>query len=286
MEFITKINDMKQYSRKARKEDKTIGFVPTMGALHDGHMSLVKAAREECDVVVMSIFVNPAQFGPKEDFDKYPRDIEKDKKVAEEGGVDCIFAPIVEDMYPDGYATYIEPDGQIVRVLCGKSRPGHFRGVDTVVAKLFNIVSPGKSYFGQKDAQQAVIIKQMVKDLNMDTEVRVMPIVRESDGLAVSSRNNYLSEEERHQALGLYHSLKQAEQFVSDGECFASRLKQEMEKVLLEGKDVWVDYIEIVDARTLEPVDVLKDETLIAIAAFVGNTRLIDNTIISLKSEA
>jgi len=280
MRIITNIDDMKAYSREAKSQGKSIGLVPTMGFLHEGHMSLVRAAGEECDVVVLSIFVNPVQFGPGEDYEKYPRDMERDKKIAEETGVDHIFAPGVDEMYPDGYATYIEPEGHMASILCGKSRPGHFKGVDTVVAKLFNIVSPDKSYFGQKDAQQAVIIRQMVKDLNMNTEIRVMPIVREDDGLAASSRNAYLTGDERRQALGLYRSLKEAERLVSGGERSAGKLKKEMEKILLEGKDVRVDYIEAVDARTLKEVDLLKGETLIAVAAVVGNTKLIDNTVV------
>lgn len=282
MRVITKIDDMKRYSREARKEGKSIGLVPTMGFLHEGHMSLVRAAGEECDVVVLSIFVNPVQFGPDEDYKKYPRDMERDKKIAEETGVDRIFAPGVDEMYPDGYATYVEPEGHMASILCGKSRPGHFKGVDTVVAKLFNIVSPGKSYFGQKDAQQAVIIRQMVKDLNMNTEIRVMPIVREDDGLAASSRNAYLTGDERRQALRLYNSLKKAEKLVAEGELLAGKIKKEIEKVLVEGEDIRIDYIEVVDAETLEPVENVRDNALVAVAAFVGNTRLIDNTVVRI----
>jgi pantoate--beta-alanine ligase len=277
---MTRIQDMREYSLKAREEGKTIGFVPTMGALHDGHISLVNAARRECDRVVMSIFVNPTQFGPGEDFEKYPRDMERDKAVAEKAGVDCIFAPGAGEMYPEGYGTFVEVSGSMADALCGRSRPGHFRGVTTVVAKLFNIVEPDKSYFGQKDAQQAALIKKMVKDLNISTEIRVMPIVREKDGLALRSRNAYLSEDERRQALGLHRSLNKAEENVAGGERSASALKKEMENILSRGNDVRIDYIEIVDAETLEPVAEIKNEALIAIAAFVGATRLIDNTIV------
>jgi pantoate--beta-alanine ligase len=283
MRVITKIKEMKEYSRKVREEGKAIGFVPTMGALHEGHMSLVKAARKECDIVVMSIFVNPAQFGPGEDYEKYPRETESDIEKAKEGGVDCIFAPAAEEMYPGGYISYVELDGPMTEVLCGKSRPEHFKGVSTVVAKLFNIMSPHKSYFGQKDAQQAAIIKKMVKDLNMDTEVVVMPIIRERDGLAMSSRNSYLSGDERHQALGIYRSLKQAEQFFASGERDPDKIKNGIKKILLGEKDVKIDYVEIVDDETLQPLDLLRDGALIAVAAFVGSTRLIDNIVLGGK---
>jgi pantoate--beta-alanine ligase len=280
MKVITRIQEMKEYSREARREGETIGFVPTMGALHDGHVSLINAAGKECGRVVISIFVNPAQFGPGEDFEKYPRDMERDKRIAEKAGVDCIFAPETGEMYPEGYGTFVEVPGSMSDVLCGRSRPGHFRGVTTVVAKLFNIVEPDKSYFGQKDAQQAAIIKKMAEDLNMSTEIRVMPIVRGKDGLALSSRNAYLSEDEKRQALGLYRSLNRAEEAVTGGELSANVLKGEMENVLSLGEDVRIDYIEIVDAETLEPVTEIKKRTLIAIAAFVGSTRLIDNIIV------
>lgn len=252
-----------------------------MGYLHDGHLSLARAAREECDIVVMSIFVNPAQFGPGEDLDKYPRDMERDRRLAAEEGVDVIFAPSAEEMYPGGYATYVEVSGALTETFCGGSRPGHFRGVATVVAKLLNIVAPDKSYFGQKDAQQALVIKRMAGDLNMPGEIRIVPIVREPDGLALSSRNTYLSEDERRQAPGIFRSLKRAEELASAGELSAARIKEEIRKILRQGRDIRIDYIEIVDADTLEPVETVKGNTLVAIAAFVGKTRLIDNVVIS-----
>jgi pantoate--beta-alanine ligase len=283
MQIITRIEEMKQYSRRAWQNGKTIGFVPTMGYLHDGHMSLISAARKECDVVVVSIFVNPAQFGPGEDFDKYPRDMERDSKIAEEAGADCIFNPETEAMYPGGCITYIEVKGLLAEGLCARSRPGHFRGVATIVAKLFNIVMPDKSYFGQKDAQQAAIIRKMVQDLNMDTEICIMPIVREEDDLAMSSRNTYLSEKERHQALGIYHSLDKAQELVSRGTRSVDEIKKEMKGILLEGDKVRVDYIEAVDAVTFQPLEKVKDNTLIAVAAFVGDTRLIDNIVIRIQ---
>jgi pantoate--beta-alanine ligase len=251
-----------------------------MGYLHDGHMSLVRTAKDECDVVIMSIFVNPTQFGQGEDIDKYPRDMERDKRFAAKEGVDVIFAPTVNEMYPDGNTAYVEVAGTLTETMCGNSRPGHFRGVTTVVAKLFDIVVPDRSYFGQKDAQQAVVVKRMVRDLDMPVAIRVMPIVREKDGLAMSSRNARLSADERRQALGLFRSLKQAEEMAARGELSTVRIIEEMTKILREGNDVRIDYIEIVDADELTPLETVKDNTLVAIAAFVGNTRLIDNVVI------
>ncbi|MFH1552320.1 MAG: pantoate--beta-alanine ligase [Candidatus Omnitrophota bacterium] len=280
MQFITTLEAMRDYSRRARAEGKTIGFVPTMGYLHDGHMSLARAARKECDTVVMSIFVNPTQFVPGEDFDRYPRDMERDRRLAEEAGVDVVFAPSVDAMYPDGYATHIETTGALTQTLCGSSRPGHFKGVTTVVAKLFDITCPDKSYFGQKDAQQAVVVKRMTRDLNMPVEIRVMPIVRETDGLAMSSRNTYLSGDQRRQAQALSRSLKKSEDMIAGGEFSAGRIKEGIVKILQEEKDIKIDYVAVVDADRLTELETVRDNTLIAIAAFVGQTRLIDNTVI------
>jgi len=280
MRVITTVEEMRDHSSMARKTGKTIGFVPTMGYLHDGHMSLVRAAKDECDVVIMSIFVNPTQFGQSEDIDKYPRDMEWDKRFAAKEGVDVIFAPTISGMYPDGNTAYVEVTGTLTETMCGNSRPGHFRGVTTVVAKLFDIVVPDKSYFGQKDAQQAVVVKRMVRDLDIPVAIRVMPIVREADGLAMSSRNARLSADERRQALGLFRSLKQVEEMAARGELSTVRIIEEMTKILGEGKDVRIDYIEIVDADELTPLETVKDNTLVAIAVFVGNTRLIDNVVI------
>jgi len=280
MQIITNINEMTKYSRKAKQEGKTIGFVPTMGFLHEGHLSLVRAARKECDVLVMSNFVNPTQFCPGEDLDKYPVDKEKDRRLAEKEGVDVIFEPLADDIYGAGYSTYVNVEGTVTNGLCGKSRSGHFRGVTTVVCKLLNIVAPDRIYFGQKDAQQAVVVKQMVKDLNMPVLISVMPVIREQDGLAMSSRNTYLSADERTQALSLIRSLKRAEEMTAKGECSAGRIKEEMAKILQQGKDVRIDYIEIVDSGNLEPVETVKENTLVAVAAFVGTTRLIDNIVI------
>lgn len=280
MRIITKIEEMKEYSQDARSKDRRIGFVPTMGYLHEGHLSLVRAARKECDTLVVSVFVNPTQFSLEEDLDKYPRDIEKDKALLEGENVDVVFIPTAEEMYPEGQAAEVEVDGSLTRGLCGKSRPGHFEGVATVVAKLFSIVSPDKSYFGQKDAQQVMVVKRMTRDLNMPVEIRVMPIVREEDGLAMSSRNTYLSEEERLQAKSLYRALKKAEEIVSGGEHTASNIKEQMTRIITESKGARLDYIEIVDADTLASLDSVKSNTLIAVAAFVGKTRLIDNIVI------
>ena len=280
MRTVTTISEMRELSREARRGGKSIGFVPTMGYLHEGHLSLARAAKNECDLAVMSIFVNPAQFGPGEDLERYPRDMERDRRLAEAAGIDIIFAPSASEMYPEGFTTFVEVEGDLADRLCGAKRPGHFRGVATVVAKLFNVVAPDKSYFGQKDAQQAILIRRVVKDLDMPVEIRVLPIVREPDGLAMSSRNTYLSGEQRAEALALSRSLRHAEGMIRSGEVSASRLKDGMLKILAEGGGLKVDYVEIVDTESLRPVEAVRDNTLIAVAAFVGGTRLIDNVII------
>ncbi|MFH1878975.1 MAG: pantoate--beta-alanine ligase [Candidatus Omnitrophota bacterium] len=279
MKIIKTINEMKDFSALASLKGRVMGFVPTMGYLHEGHLSLIRAARAECGTVIMSIFVNPAQFGPGEDLEKYPRDMERDLRLAEKAGTDVLFCPSAEEMYPSGYSTYVEVTGNVSGTLCGFSRPGHFKGVATVVLKLFNIVRPNISYFGQKDAQQAVIIKKMAKDLNVPVGIRVMPIVRETDGLAMSSRNSYLSKEERLRSRAVYRSLKAAEEMVKRGRTRAADIKKEIEKILSE-ENIRVDYIGIVDAETLEDVDTAADGTLISVAVFAGKTRLIDNVVI------
>ena len=280
MDVITTSKDMRVYSLRAKGRGALVGFVPTMGYLHDGHIGLIKAAQSECEIVVVSVFVNPAQFSPGEDFDKYPRDLERDRLIAEKENVDVLFAPSTGQVYKEGCRTHVEVEGVLTESLCGVSRPGHFRGVTTVVAKLFNIVSPDMSYFGQKDAQQAAVIKRMAADLDFPVEIRVMPTVREKDGLAVSSRNIYLSPHERRQALGLYRALMRAEVMVRKGETSSDRIRHEMTEVLKEGEDIKIDYIEIVKADTMKPLAEACDNTLIAVAAFVGETRLIDNIII------
>jgi pantoate--beta-alanine ligase len=279
MKIIETVEEMKKFSEEMREKKKTIGFVPTMGYLHEGHLSLVRRARAENDVVVVSIFVNPTQFGPNEDYERYPRDFERDRKLLEKENVDCIFHPSVEEMYPPDFSTYVE-ETKLSKNLCGRSRPGHFRGVCTVVTKLFNIVKPHRAYFGQKDAQQFRVLRRMVRDLNMDVEMIECPIVREPDGLAMSSRNVYLSPEERQQALSLYQSLKIAENLYLNGERDAEKIKEEMIKHLSRFDKVKIDYVEIVDEETLEPVEKIDRKVIVAVAAWVGNARLIDNTIL------
>jgi pantoate--beta-alanine ligase len=280
MEIISTVSAMKSLARNLRRQGKSIGFVPTMGFLHEGHLSLMKVARERSDVLVVSIFVNPTQFGPNEDLDRYPRDLERDKKLCESCGVDFIFFPAVEDMYGADASVYVDED-EMSAGLCGASRAGHFRGVLTVVAKLFNMVAPDIAVFGQKDAQQAALIKRMTRDLNFPIEIITAPIVRESDGLAMSSRNTFLSSEERQQALWLNKSLQLAESMVKRGERESSTVESAMRMLLTENAPgVDLEYIAIVDSTSLKPQQNLSGEILIAIAARVGNTRLIDNIVI------
>ena len=276
MQIIRSIAEMQRTAEALRREGKIIGFVPTMGYLHEGHLSLLRIARQHADVTVMSIFVNPTQFGPNEDLDRYPRDFERDERLAKEEGCDVLFYPAVEEMYPQPYRTYVTVD-EITQVLCGKSRPIHFRGVTTIVAKLFNIVKPHFAVFGQKDAQQAIVIKQMVRDLNFNLQILTGPIIREPDGLAMSSRNVYLSAEERKDALNLNHSLLEAKKLIELGERDAQKLQKRIKEILLQGKSARIDYIEIVDTTNLRPVEKLQGEILIALAVFIGKTRLIDN---------
>ena len=281
MKLVDSISRITTLIKMLKKEGKAIGFVPTMGYLHEGHLSLVKAAKKHTDVVVMSIFVNPMQFGPKEDFEKYPKDFKRDEQLACDAGVDIIFYPSVKDMYPEGYSTYITVEN-LTDTLCGASRPAHFRGVTTVVAKLLNIVKPDVAYFGQKDAQQAIVIKKMAQDLNMDVEVKVMPIVRERDGLAMSSRNSYLSEDERRDALILYQALRKAESLVSDGECSSKKIIKAIKEIIFMKPSVKLDYVSVVDTRNLRDVDTISKVALVAVAAQVGRTRLIDNAIVKV----
>ncbi|HOQ00437.1 MAG TPA: pantoate--beta-alanine ligase [Acetivibrio clariflavus] len=281
MRLINKISDLKVIIKSNKSMGKTIGFVPTMGYLHEGHLSLAKRSVQENDFTVMSIFVNPTQFGPNEDFERYPRDLERDLALAESVGVDIVFAPSVEEMYPEGYKTYVNVE-DITGVLCGRSRPGHFRGVTTVVNKLFNIVEPDKAYFGQKDAQQVVVVKKMVKDLNMNLEVIACPIVREPDGLAMSSRNTYLSSEERKAALILSKSLFEAEELIKQGERSGKKIAEYIEGRIKTEKLAEIDYVEVVSADSLEKLEELKGSVLIALAVKFGKTRLIDNIIVEV----
>ena len=278
MKIVNNISRMTTLSKIYKKEGKSIGLVPTMGYLHEGHLSLVRTAKKHTDVVVMSIFVNPTQFGLGEDFDKYPRDFKRDEELARTAGVDVVFYPSVNEMYPEGYATFVNVEN-LSDTLCGSSRSGHFKGVATVVTKLFNIVKPEIAYFGQKDAQQAIILKKMAQDLNMDVDIRMLPTVREKDGLAMSSRNTYLSGEERSDSVCLYHSLKRAEDLIDKGERDSRKVIKAMEDVIKEKKSARIDYISIVNTGNLKELKTLSGEALIALAVFIGKTRLIDNII-------
>src|SRR5579872_1107342 len=283
MKLVKTFEEMRAFRNAVRKNSKRLGLVPTMGALHEGHLSLVRAARDKSDIVAVSIFVNPTQFGPNEDFAKYPRNLESDSKMLEREHVDVIFAPSVDDMYPPGAMTWVTVEGISDR-LCGKSRPGHFRGVTTIVSKLFHIIEPDAAFFGQKDAAQVAIIRRMVRDLNMPVEIEVGEIIRESDGLALSSRNAYLDPQERKSALVLHRSLQDAQRLFETGE-------RNSEKLIAVGKQEFagepcarLDYFEIIDPDSLEPVTTIENRTLIAVAAFIGNTRLIDNITVDPHS--
>ena len=268
-----------------RRSDARLGLVPTMGALHTGHLSLVRAARAQCQTVAVSLFVNPLQFAPNEDLTKYPRQFEKDRALLEAEKVDLLFAPSPEEMYPPGAATYVTVEGISDR-LCGRSRPGHFKGVTTVVAKLFHIIRPDLAFFGQKDAAQASIIRRMVRDLDMDVEIVVCPTVREADGLAMSSRNAYLSPEERKSATVLYRALTRVQTLADQGERSAAKLIAAAHQVFGEEPRVRVDYVAVVNNETLEPVQDVSNGALVAVAAFVGTTRLIDNVLITGVGQA
>jgi pantoate--beta-alanine ligase len=279
MEIIQRILQMKELSRKARSEGKVIGFVPTMGFLHEGHMSLVREARKMADIVIVSIFVNPAQFGPSEDLARYPRDVTRDAEQLSAENVDYIFLPKTEEIYPEGYRTYIKVR-ELSDVLEGAVRPGHFEGVTTVVLKLFQAVDPHFSYFGQKDAQQLVIIRRMVQDLNLDVEIIRLPIVREADGLAMSSRNVYLSPEERKAAPVLYRALQRAQGMIEQGERKTKTILKQIHEIIEAEPLAKIDYVAAVDMNDLKDVKTLKGKNLIAIAVRFGTTRLIDNIMI------
>jgi len=274
---------MKEQARQARAENRIIGLVPTMGALHAGHLSLVERARRECSPVIASIFVNPKQFGPNEDFSKYPRTFESDSEKLEHAGVDFLFAPEPREIYPDGFATYVNVDG-LSEKLEGRSRPGHFRGVTTVVMKLLQIVQPNFAYFGRKDAQQSRLITQMARDLNLDTGIVVCPPVREPDGLALSSRNVYLNAEERKAATVLHRALGAAKSELATGVRDALQLQTVLQRTLAAERAVRVDYAEIVDAQTFDPIIRVSKPCYVLLAVFVGKTRLIDNLYIEPKS--
>jgi pantoate--beta-alanine ligase len=261
----------------ARRSGQTIGLVPTMGFLHQGHLSLIRRARKENDVVVVSIFVNPTQFGPDEDLDTYPRDIERDTALMTDAKVDLVFLPGADQLYPEGYATYVEVQGAMTQTLCGRSRPGHFRGVTTIVSKLFHLAAPHRAYFGQKDAQQVAVIRQMARDLEFDIEIVACPTVREADGLALSSRNAYLSQQHRKDAVVLSASLFEAEKMVAGGERRAAAVARHISARIGSVPDATIDYITVVNAETLADLETLTGEVLIAVAVKLGGTRLIDN---------
>ncbi|MEW5705553.1 MAG: pantoate--beta-alanine ligase [Actinomycetota bacterium] len=283
LEFNT-IAELRKALKAERSKGKTTAFVPTMGYFHDGHLTLMREAKKRADCVVVSIFVNPTQFGPNEDLDKYPRNLERDRSLAAKVGVDFIFIPTVDEIYPKGYSTYIDVEG-ITNALCGRQRPGHFRGVATVVTKLLNIVQPDIALFGEKDWQQLIVIKRLVSDLNMDVEIIGIPTVREPDGLAMSSRNSYLSAKERSAALVISKSLTLAANMVDRGEASASKIASALKELIEKEKAVKLEYLEICDPETFAPVEEIKADTLVAIAAWVGKARLIDNTIIRPKLE-
>lgn len=282
MNTVRKIKEMKSVVKDIRSLGKSVGFVPTMGYLHEGHLSLVKASLQSADCTVVSIFVNPAQFGPKEDFKEYPRDFARDSRLLEKLGVDLLFCPGYTEMYPPDYKTYVEVES-LQDKLCGPSRPGHFRGVCTVVMKLFNIVQPDVAFFGQKDAQQAIVLKRMVSDLNLAVRVEVMPTVREEDGLALSSRNVYLDPEQKQAALCLSQSLNEAAEMIQSGERRTDSLMDRMREIIDREDLAKLDYIAIVDTGSLEPLKEIKKEALIALAVFFGSVRLIDNMMVSAE---
>ncbi|UCG47897.1 MAG: pantoate--beta-alanine ligase [Phycisphaerales bacterium] len=279
MQVAETISSVRKAVKAAHRRSKTIGFVPTMGALHVGHLSLIEAAKKDCDYVIVSIFVNPTQFGPGEDFQKYPRPLEKDLDMCRKAGVDLVFAPAPAEMYKSGNITWVTVE-KLTDPLCGRSRPGHFRGVTTVCAKLFNIVGPDLAYFGQKDAQQAIVIRRMVEDLNMPLQIVICPTAREPDGLAVSSRNKYLNADQRKDAAALYRSLEKCRRMVEAGTTDTAALAAEMRKTLGEFPAIEIEYLSIVDAETLEDTDRIAGRALVALAARLGPARLIDNIIV------
>jgi pantoate--beta-alanine ligase len=276
---IGTIAGIRAFVSACRQRGKTVGFVPTMGAFHEGHLSLMREARRRHDAVIVSIFVNPLQFSAGEDFDRYPRRIDQDTRMADSEGVDVLFAPSVAEMYPKGFDSHVDQT-DLPSKLCGAFRPGHFRGVMTIVTKLFNIVKPHAAYFGQKDYQQYLILRRSVTDLNLDVDVRVLPTVREDDGLAMSSRNLYLGPKQRKDATCLPRALKRAGDLVASGESSAAKVASEMKRLIHRVKGTRVEYVEIVNSDTLEPVKEIKGKTLIALAVRIGKARLIDNALV------
>jgi pantoate--beta-alanine ligase len=285
MKLIKSIKEMQSFSDDVRLRGGRIAFVPTMGYFHDGHLSLMKEAKVMADCVVVSIYVNPTQFGPKEDFSKYPRDLDRDLEMAESVGVDVIFYPSDKEMYPSGYQTYVDVE-KVTQNLCGIARPGHFRGVTTICTKLFNIVKPHVALFGKKDFQQFITIKRMVDDLNLDLQIIGFPTVREADGLAMSSRNKYLTKKERPSALTLFKAIKRAQNIYSKGERKSSVIMMEMEKLIKKAPFTIIDYIKICDTKTLKDIREIKNQAVVALAVKVGRTRLIDNHVFGEELKA
>lgn len=281
MQIIKELPLLKKIIKDVKKKNDSIGFVPTMGFLHEGHLSLMRTAKAENDFMVMSIFVNPLQFGVGEDYEEYPRDLDRDEKLARSVGCDLMFLPTAKDMYPAGYATFVQVE-KLTERLCGASRPGHFNGVTTVVAKLFNLVSPDRAYFGQKDAQQAFVLRKMVQDLNMDLNLIILPTKREPDGLAMSSRNKYLTPEQRKNSVVINESLKLAEELAGKGVKDALQIKKAIHDKISKAKDARIDYLEIVDTDKLLPLSKIEGQCLIAAAVYFGKTRLIDNIILEV----
>ena len=279
MEVVKTIGSVRRLVKAARSEGKTIGFVPTMGALHIGHISLIEEAVKKCDFVVVSIFVNPTQFGPAEDFEKYPRPIEADLKICEEHNVNLVFNPTPKEMYATQNLTWVNVE-KLTEPLCGQFRPGHFRGVTTVCAKLFNIVAPDAAFFGQKDAQQAIVIKRMVADLNMPLEIIICPTVRQPDGLAVSSRNKYLTEQQRKDATNIYKSLQKCKEMIDAGFTDTKGIINQMSRILKRASPIEIEYVSMVDAETLQAIDKVAGKILAAVAVRIGSARLIDNIIV------
>ncbi len=284
MEILSTVAQTKAYVKEQKARGLSIGLVPTMGYLHEGHLSLIEASKKENDITILSIFVNPTQFAPNEDFSTYPRDFERDAKLAAACGADAVFAPAADELYPEHCQTYVSVE-ELTRYLCGKSRPTHFRGVTTIVGKLFHIVAPDRAYFGQKDAQQFFVIERMVQDLNFDLELVMCPIVREADGLAKSSRNVFLEPEQRQQALCLVRSLQAAETAIKKGERDAHKIIGLLRGIIEESPLASLDYAEVVDTQTLKPVDKIAGRILIALAVRFGKVRLIDNIILEVKND-
>lgn len=279
MKIIRNIEEMKIISKEIKSKGMSLGMVPTMGFLHEGHKSLIKCAKENNDIVTVSIFVNPTQFGPDEDYESYPRDLEHDSKICQMEGVDYIFHPEPDEMYPDGYSTFVIPGEKMTNILCGITRPGHFRGVCTVLTKLFSIINPDNAYFGEKDIQQLAIVRRMVKDLNLGVNINGCPIIREEDGLAKSSRNTYLNEEERKAAIILRKSILKGKEFMDNGEKNVEKIRKVIVDSINSEPLAKIDYVEIIDFDTFDRIEKLSKNTLIAMAVYIGKTRLIDNLV-------